>query len=84
MRRVQSSELHTLFGAFTEAGGHWSTFIFWAKNNFTLGRSDHQQQYAPLLYGWADGTSHFWCRARDQGDVWSLDKPAVNDLHEAS
>ena len=22
-----------------------------------------------------------WCGARDQGDVWWVDKPAVNDLH---
>ena len=23
----------------------------------------------------------FWCGDRDQGDVWSVAKPAVNDLH---
>jgi DNA modification methylase len=78
---MSSSELHTLFQAFTEAGGHWSTFIIWAKNNFTLGRSDYQRQYEPILYGWAEGNPHYWCGARDQGDVWPVDKPAVNDLH---
>jgi DNA modification methylase len=78
---MSSSELHTLFRAFTEAGGHWSTFIIWAKNNFTLGRSDYQRQYEPILYGWRDGTPHYWCGDRDQGDVWFVDKPAVNDLH---
>jgi DNA modification methylase len=78
---MSSSELHTLFRAFTDAGGHWSTFIIWAKNNFTLGRSDYQRQYEPILYGWPDGTSHYWCGDRDQGDVWFVDKPAVNDLH---
>jgi len=78
---MSSSELHTLFRAFTDAGGHWSTFVIWVKNHFTLGRSDYQRQYEPILYGWAEGTSHFWCGARDQGDVWSVDKPAVNDLH---
>ena len=35
---MSSSELHTLFRAFTDAGGHWSTFIIWAKHHFTLGR----------------------------------------------
>lgn len=78
---MSSSELHTLFRAFTEAGGHWSTFIIWAKNNFTLGRSDYQRQYEPILYGWAEATPHYWCGDRDQGDVWFADKPAVNDLH---
>ena len=67
---MSSSELHTLFRAFTEAGGHWSTFIIWAKSHFTLGRSDYQRQYEPILYGWAEGAPHYWCGDRDQGDVW--------------
>jgi hypothetical protein len=40
---MSSSELHTLFRAFTDAGGHWSTFVIWAKHHFTLGRSDYQR-----------------------------------------
>ena len=28
---MSSSELHTLRNAFTKAGGHWSTFIIWAR-----------------------------------------------------
>jgi DNA modification methylase len=78
---MSSSELHTLQKAFREAGGHWSTFVIWAKNTFTMGRSDYQRQYEPILYGWKEGTDHFWCGARDQGDVWFIKKPHVNDLH---
>jgi DNA modification methylase len=78
---MSSSELHTLEKAFREAGGHWSTFVIWAKNTFTLGRSDYQRQYEPILYGWKEGTGHFWCGARDQGDVWFIKKPFKNDFH---
>ena len=78
---MSSSELHTLQKTFREAGGHWSTFVIWAKNTFTMGRSDYQRQYEPILYGWKEGTEHFWCGARDQGDVWFVKKPVVNDLH---
>jgi len=78
---MSSSELHTLQRAFTAAGGHWSTFVIWAKNTFTLGRADYQRQYEPILYGWKEGSDHFWCGARDQGDVWFVDKPHKNDLH---
>ena len=78
---MSSSELHTLQKAFTAAGGHWSTFVIWAKDRFTLGRSDYQRQYEPILYGWRDGTDHFWCGARDQGDVWFVSKPQANVLH---
>jgi DNA modification methylase len=78
---MSSSELDVLQKAFRAAGGHWSTFVIWAKNTFTLGRSDYQRQYEPILYGWKDGVDHYWCGTRDQGDVWFIDKPAKNDLH---
>ncbi|GIW55481.1 MAG: methyltransferase [Nitrospiraceae bacterium] len=78
---MSSSELHTLHKAFTAAGGHWSTFLIWAKNTFTMGRADYQRQYEPILYGWKEGTNHYWCGARDQGDVWFVKKPVANDLH---
>lgn len=78
---MSSSELHTLQKAFIEAGGKWSTFVIWAKNTFTLGRADYQRQYEPILYGWKQGNDHYWCGARDQGDVWFVNKPVRNELH---
>jgi DNA modification methylase len=78
---MSSSELHTLFKAFVDAGGHWSTFIIWAKHHFTLGRSDYQRQYEPILYGWREGGSHFWCGERNLGDVWNIKRPMANLEH---
>ena len=78
---MSSSELHTLYRAFTDAGGHWSTFVIWAKHHFTLGRSDYQRMYEPILYGWRQGVDHFWCGARDQGDVWFIKRPASSQDH---
>ena len=78
---MASAELHTLYHAFTRAGGHWSTFVIWMKDHFTLGRSDLQRQYEPILYGWTEGEQHYWCGDRDQSDVWQVQKPRVNDLH---
>jgi DNA modification methylase len=78
---MSSSEIDALKRAFIQAGGHWSTFLIWAKNAFTLGRADYQRQYEPILYGWREGAQRHWCGARDQGDVWFVDKPARNDLH---
>lgn len=76
-----SSELATLQKVFEEAGRRWSTFIIWAKNHFTLGRSDYQCQYEPILYGWKDGSKRQWYGGRNQSDLWSYDKPAHNSLH---
>jgi len=78
---MSSSELHTLQKAFTDAGGRWSTFIIWAKNHFTLGRSDYQRQYEPILYGWRQSNDHYWCGDRNQSDVWYYNKPNKSDLH---
>ncbi len=78
---MSSSELDTLQSVFRQAGGHWSTFIIWAKNKFTMGQADYQRQYEPILYGWKEGNKHYWCGARDQGDVWFVNKPQRNDLH---
>ncbi len=78
---MSSSELHTLHQAFTDAGGYWSTFVIWAKHHFTLGRSDYQRQYEPILYGWRKGVDHFWCGARDQGDIWFIKRPASSQEH---
>lgn len=78
---MSSSELDTLQSAFRAAGGKWLTFIIWAKNTFTLGRSDYQRQYEPILYGWPEGATRHWCGDRDQSDVWQIKKPHKNDLH---
>ena len=76
-----SSELHTLYKAFTDAGGHWSTFLIWVKDNFTLGWSNYMRGYEVVLYGWKEGTPHFFCGARNLSDVWFIDRPRANDLH---
>lgn len=78
---MSSSELQTLQAAFKSAGGHWSTFIIWAKDRFTLGRADYQRQYEPILYGWPEGVKRHWCGDRNQGDVWNIQRPSKNDLH---
>ncbi len=78
---MSSSEWPTLHRVWQEAGGKWSSTIIWAKNTFALGRADYHQQFEAMLYGWKAGAQHYWCGARDQGNVWHFDKPARNDLH---
>ncbi len=46
-----------------------------------LRRPIETAQYEPILYGWREGHDRCWCGARDQGDIWFVDKPARNDLH---
>lgn len=74
-------ELDNLKRAFEEAGGHWSTFIVWAKNHFAVGKSDYQRQYEFMLYGWKKNCDHYWCGDRTQSDIWNFDRVPVNKLH---
>jgi DNA modification methylase len=67
--------------AFAEAGFHWSCTIIWAKHQFSLSRADLHPQHEPILYGWPEGETHYWCGRRDLGTVWSFAKPRVNELH---
>lgn len=68
---MSSTELDTLKMAFVESGGHFQSFLIWVKNTFTLSRSDWQNQYEPILYGWKDGiVNHYFVGHRDEGNVW--------------
>jgi DNA modification methylase len=64
-----------------ELDAHWSDTVIWAKDRFVLGRADYQRQYEPIWYGWREGARHHWCGDRDQGDVWTIRRPAESELH---
>ena len=78
-----SKELPTISRILAEEGGHWSDTIIWNKGAFTLGRADYQRSYAPIWYGWREGSTHVWCGDRDQSDVWEIPKPTASPLHPA-
>lgn len=68
---MSSKELASLKDVFERNGGHWQSFIIWVKNTFTLSRSDWQNQYEPILYGWNDDLkNHYFAGMRDEGNVW--------------
>lgn len=68
---MSSKEIETLKKVFEESLGHFQSFIIWVKNHFTLSRSDYQNMYEPMLYGWREGISnHYFINRRDIGNVW--------------
>jgi len=78
---MSSKELPLVSRVLAEEGGHWSDTLIWAKDPFVLGRADYQRSYEPIWYGWREGAEHHWCGDRDQGDVWSIARPAEAPLH---
>jgi DNA modification methylase len=78
---MSGKELHSLTESFTKMGGHWSNYIIWEKNNFTLSRKDFNSKYEPILYGWRDGVSHKYYGTNSEVDIWKIDRTKSNDLH---
>ena len=67
--------------AFEEAGFKLSGCCIWAKNTFTLGRSDYQWCHEPCLYGWKKSGKHSWYGDRKQSTIWNFDKPSRSEKH---
>jgi DNA modification methylase len=68
---MSSKEMGQLKKAFVGAGGHWQAFIIWVKHTFTLSRSDWQNRYEPIMYGWnGNNKNHYYAGWRDEGNVW--------------
>jgi len=78
---MSTKEWPLVSNVLAEAGAHWSDTIVWAKDRFSMGHADYQRQYEPIWFGWRDGSKHFWCGDRDQGDVWQIARPSESDLH---
>jgi len=63
------------------AGFKLSQTLIWAKDRFTLGRSDYQWQFEPILYGWKveDGHPHYFIHDRTQSSLFN-DKKDLTKL----
>ena len=63
------------------AGFKISQTLIWAKDRFTLGRSDYQWQFEPILYGWKveDGHPHYFIHDRTQSSLFN-DKKDLTKL----
>ena len=61
--------------AFEDAGFKLSGCCIWAKNTFTLGRSDYQWCHEPCLYGWKPGAGHYFINDRTNTTVIDDAKP---------
>lgn len=67
---MSPKEIGTLKDSFERVGGHWSSTIIWAKNNFTLSGNDYQNTYEPIVYGWKEGKKPYFVNRRDLSNIW--------------
>lgn len=67
--------------AFQDAGYKLAQVIIWSKSHFVMGRQDYQWQHEPLLYGWKEGTEHYYNGGRSQTTLWNIDRPTASEEH---
>lgn len=67
--------------AFKSVGFKLAQCLVWVKNTFVMGRQDYQWRHEPILYGWKEGTGHYFVDNRKQSTVLEFDKPSKNLEH---
>ncbi|MDD7411298.1 DNA modification methylase [Fusobacterium gastrosuis] len=63
------SETQAFRGALKEAGLKISQCLIWVKNQFILSRQDYNWKHEPCLYGWKEGTAHYFIKDFTQDTV---------------
>jgi DNA modification methylase len=66
--------------AFVESGFMLKQCLIWAKQQFVFGRADYHWQHEPILYGWKAGVAHKFYGERNQGTIWSIDRPMRSEM----
>lgn len=72
-------EIHQLYKAFVDAGGRWSDYLVWVKNNHVLSRKDYMCKHEFIMYGWFGKHKFYAPYARTT--VLEYNKPQKSDLH---
>ena len=65
--------------ALKNAGGKIRQYIIWVKNHLCLGLTDYQWRHEPCLYGWKNGSNHYWNGRRDLTTVYD-EKPNYKSM----
>jgi DNA modification methylase len=67
--------------AFKNAGFKLAECLIWVKNALVLGRQDYHWRHEPILYGWKEGSAHYFVDDRTQDTIWEYNKPKRNEEH---
>jgi len=67
--------------AFVEAGFKSSEIIIWVKDVFAFGRQDYHWRHEPIIYGWKEGSAHYFIKDRTQDTCWNIDRPKKSEYH---
>ena len=69
-----SAKSRVFYDAFEDAGFYISCGLIWRKNGFVLSRTDYQQNFEPIIYGWKKNGKHNWYGDRKQTTCFDFDR----------
>jgi DNA modification methylase len=55
--------------------------LCWVKQQMVFGRQDYHYQHEMIIYGWKNGSSHYFVDDRTQTSIWEVDRPRVSAEH---
>ena len=61
--------------AFEDAGFRVSCGLVWRKDSLVLSRTDYQQNFEPIIYGWKKDGKHSWYGDRKQTTCFDFARP---------
>ncbi len=70
-----TSKSRIFYDAFEDAGFKVSCGLVWRKDRLVLSRTDYQQNFEPLIYGWRKDGKHSWYGDRKQTTCFDFDRP---------
>lgn len=66
--------------ALKNAGFKYAQTLVWYKNHFTLGRQDYQWIHEPILYGWKEGSGHYFIDDRTSKTVFEDERKDIKKM----
>lgn len=70
-----TSKSRVFYDAFEDAGFRVSCGLVWRKDRLVLSRTDYQQNFEPIIYGWKKDGKHAWYGDRKQTTCFDFDRP---------
>ena len=70
-----TSKSRVFYDAFEDAGFRVSCGLVWRKDRLVLSRTDFQQNFEPIIYGWKKDGKHSWYGDRKQTTCFDFDRP---------
>ena len=74
------SEGFNFRAAVKESGWRVRQCIIWAKNSLVMGRQDYQWKHEPCLYGWKEGSRHYFTDSRRETTVIEDGRPDIGRM----